>query len=479
MQDHPAVKRHARELNERFFIRYQGTLPAEFSVLEPSSSELSSSRVLDLLVIAEGLKALTGSPESQQLLADCIDAGYIRKLNKFEIDIGVAKIPTHSTDWLNMMRLTTLYQFQPSPEYKRALERHFRTQQDEDNALFEAMHQLVTGRPSRALELLRDYPLLTDNREIIHRPTRRYKLIKNRWHSETRSPIPISQRGYHYNLWKRNPFEARENPGQQPTIQLPRPRLPARLPSRRMPRTATGQTRRPRRRGPETPARRRRGRSCNARVTTSCRQAHWKRPGRSHPAPNSSSPTTISPSSAARPPATTAWNSSAGCAAKSTPAGSKPDDVVMHSTLFDGKPTSRRSCSVTASANRSRNSASCTARRTPAEPIPTATSPLTAHRASLAAHRHESDSRRTSASLPCGRRPSPFLSGPPPTCAPADPPLPSPPPESDGCLVVPAVFKTVVGMATCRGWFNSFPLRHSTRGSHFGCSRASNGVLSK
>jgi len=216
MQDHPAVKWHARALNERFFIRYKRALPAEFSVLEPSRSELSRSRVLDLLVIAEGLKALTGSSESKQLLADCIDAGYIRKLDHFEIDLGLAKIPTHSTDWLIMMRLTTLYQFQPSPEYKRGLERHFKTQQDEDNALFEAMHKLVTGKPSRALDLLNDYPLLTDNREILHQPDY-YQYIKNRWHAQTRDPIPVGQRGYHYNIWKRNPFEARENPGQSRT----------------------------------------------------------------------------------------------------------------------------------------------------------------------------------------------------------------------------------------------------------------------
>ena len=33
--------------------------------------------------------------------------------------------------------------------------------------------------------------------------------------------------------------------------------------------------------------------------------------------------------------------------------------------------------------------------------------------------------------------------------------------ESDECLVASAVFKTVVGMSPCRGWFDSFPLRHA------------------
>jgi len=216
MQDHPGVQRHARDLNHRFFKKYGRSLPAEFSELRPSRYEFSRSRVLDLLVIAEGLAALTDSPESRQLLADCMDAGYIRKLDHFEIDLGIAKIPTSSTDWLNMMRLTTLCQFQQSPEYKRALEHHFNSQQDEDNALFEAMHQLVTGKPSRALDILQDYPLITDNREIAHKPDR-FAYIKNRWHSQTRKPIPIDQRGYHHNLWKRNPFEARENEGMGPT----------------------------------------------------------------------------------------------------------------------------------------------------------------------------------------------------------------------------------------------------------------------
>jgi hypothetical protein len=35
--------------------------------------------------------------------------------------------------------------------------------------------------------------------------------------------------------------------------------------------------------------------------------------------------------------------------------------------------------------------------------------------------------------------------------------------ESDGCLVAPAVFKTVVGLLRDRGWFDSYPLRHFFR----------------
>lgn len=144
----------------------------------------------------------------------------MHKLDHCEIDIKIAKIPTHSSDWLNMMRLTTLYQFQQSPEYKRALQVHFKSQQDEDNALFEAMHQLVTNTPSRSLKLLDQYPLLTDNRQIVN-PTQSYSLIKGNWHAQTKEPIPIYKRGFHYNIWKKNPFKSIENPNQEPTINYP------------------------------------------------------------------------------------------------------------------------------------------------------------------------------------------------------------------------------------------------------------------
>ncbi len=216
MPDHPDVRWHARILNDRFFRLHRGALPAEFSVLRPSRFQLSRSRILDALVTAEALAALTGSPESKRLLADCLDAGYLRRITRLELDLGVAKIPTSSTDWLNMVRLATLCRFRPAPDYRRALEAHFRAHADEDNALFEALHQLVTGRPSRALRILEDYPLVTDDREVFHRPAR-CQLIKNRWHPLTSAPIPLAQRGFGPNIWKRNPFKARENPGRQPT----------------------------------------------------------------------------------------------------------------------------------------------------------------------------------------------------------------------------------------------------------------------
>jgi len=68
MQDHPQVQNHAHHLNHLFYNEYNCALPAEFSNLTPSKLQFSRSRVLDHLVIAEALKALTHSEESSDYL---------------------------------------------------------------------------------------------------------------------------------------------------------------------------------------------------------------------------------------------------------------------------------------------------------------------------------------------------------------------------------------------------------------------------
>ena len=106
-----------------------------------------------------------------------------------------------------MMRLATLYQFNQSPEYKKALKVHYKSQQDEDNALFEAMHQLVTNKPSKALQLLQDFPTLTTDHPITHK-TQWYSWVKNGWKKQTKTPKPYYARSSKINEWKKNPYKA-------------------------------------------------------------------------------------------------------------------------------------------------------------------------------------------------------------------------------------------------------------------------------
>ncbi len=211
MQEREDVQAHASEISAMLFEN-DLELPGTHSDLRVSKMKLSRSRVLDTLVLAEGLKKMAPSKEADALLQECIRANYLKKIRNLEIDAGIVKVPTHSSDWLFMIRLGALMNFNPSPEYKIALERHYVTQSDEDNALFEAIAQL-NGIPSQdPLEILNEYPLLNTNREILHR-TQRMVWVKNGWKHQVKEPLPVYARGTHYNVWKKNPFHARENLG--------------------------------------------------------------------------------------------------------------------------------------------------------------------------------------------------------------------------------------------------------------------------
>ena len=171
---------------------------------------MSRSRVLDTRLLAEGLDVLTDSPRPAQLVTACFDAGYMSKIQHLEIDLGIFKIPTHSSDWLFMLRLGALMNFDPKKSYKSALKRHYNSQSDEHNALFEAIAQNNGIDANDPMAILDEYPLINTNREVVHKTQRRV-WVKNDLEHQRKEALPVYARGTHYNVWKKNPFQARVN----------------------------------------------------------------------------------------------------------------------------------------------------------------------------------------------------------------------------------------------------------------------------
>jgi len=143
------------------------------------------------------------------------------------------KLPTHSSDWTNFLRLQALIQASGSPEYKRALERLFRDQKGEKNPFFNAIYLLVNPKSKKKIELeketaeyMNSFPLSLDDREIINSKRDIDKkifppLIKNSFRKESKRPLLIYQRPCESHEWRKNPFRLDDNIGSKGRIAYP------------------------------------------------------------------------------------------------------------------------------------------------------------------------------------------------------------------------------------------------------------------
>ncbi|MAE63858.1 MAG: hypothetical protein CMJ18_06255 [Phycisphaeraceae bacterium] len=228
-----AVRDHVRRIAAHFLdhdLALTGPDGAAipYSDLRPSRSRMSRSRILDALVLAESVRFILPEhdPAHQHMsehLERMVACGYLRKIQSLRFEMLSFTVPTDSTDWLNFLRLHTLCATSGRSAYVRALDRLYRSQQSERNALFIVIHRAAsTGderSAPRAAEMLATFPLDLDNREIINSRdrdvARRWfpRWVKNGWRAEARAPLPIYRRPSAKHEWKHNPFRIDGNFG--------------------------------------------------------------------------------------------------------------------------------------------------------------------------------------------------------------------------------------------------------------------------
>ena len=204
----------------QYFIRYEFKmhdakgLPIEFSNLKPRRWQLSRSRNLDFLVIAECLRGLLppNSPHQSELkrhLQEAIRVGYLQKIQTLSFHFLDIRIPTDGSDWLNMIRLKALTDISSRPEYASAFARLYRKQFKEKNPFFAILYQ-DRSQEATIQHYLDSFPLSLDNQLILPAACielkKRPPLIKHSRTVEAVTPAPIYQRPPSDNMWKNNPF---------------------------------------------------------------------------------------------------------------------------------------------------------------------------------------------------------------------------------------------------------------------------------
>ena len=191
-----------------------------YSDLQPRSVEMSRSRVLDSLVFLDAASYLTKDEAIRSELriwkARAIDFDYPYRIHFSHVELPGIKLPSHASDWLNMMRLYTLVQVNEDYDYSKALDRLYRAQDREHNALFAAM----MGDHEEAELSLAGFPVNLDNREMMNSPLPGVAekwfppMVKNKVIREGKEPLPVYRRPLSHNEWKRNPYRLDGNIGE-------------------------------------------------------------------------------------------------------------------------------------------------------------------------------------------------------------------------------------------------------------------------
>ena len=216
---HLQVVQHADYI-ATYFLKYgfemhdaQGE-PIEFSNLAPKRWQLSRSRNLDFLVIAESLRALLPieSPHQVELerhIQEAIRVGYLKKIQRLSFQFLDIRIPTDGSDWLNMIRLYTLVKISERKEYKSAFDRLYKKQKKEKNPFFAILYKDRTQQ-AEIRHYLASFPLTLNNQLILPSDAvelkQRSPFIKHSRKVEATVPQPLYQRPSTDNMWKNNPF---------------------------------------------------------------------------------------------------------------------------------------------------------------------------------------------------------------------------------------------------------------------------------
>lgn len=249
--DDPQLKKAIRDqisatgnyfLQHNLVLRDQTGRRVPHSNITPSPFQFSPSRCLDGLVLVESVLAILRESRTDCDLVEemkkqrrkMFHSGYLGKIQNLQFSFLTLMVPTHSTDWVNFVRLCTLTEATDREDYETALHNLFRSQTHEHNPQFLIIYLSRnpdwSSRPDRFKEDIHTYlgsfPLSLNNHEIINTKDRiDQKLfppfVKDSWRAEATVPLPIYRRPLSYNEWKRNPFRLDGNFHKQGKVLYP------------------------------------------------------------------------------------------------------------------------------------------------------------------------------------------------------------------------------------------------------------------
>ena len=192
----------------------------KYSDLSPSGFSLQSNRKQLLLVLTDLALHISWSSEfhleMSELRHQLTKLGYEESIQRMHIKILNLEFPTHSSSWLNLMNSYLGFIIEKKSYYKTAYCRLFRNYKDENNLLFELMHNIVHSKYLTKDKLiaieesLNNFPSNPANVEIINSPLMDHGInssapfVKLKRELETESPLPIHHRPMRSFEWKLN-----------------------------------------------------------------------------------------------------------------------------------------------------------------------------------------------------------------------------------------------------------------------------------
>jgi hypothetical protein len=222
----PKIKEHCTLIMD-YFVKN------DFKIIDHKGEEVkhsdlrdnSLSRQLDALVILETGLSIIDKEDTRQALAKQLKEWEDYKTPRFlELDLWVYRVPTHSSDYLIMMRLYILNLVNPDDkDYRKLLKRHYEIQQREHNPFFNAIYASVFGTGDVDLAkhkyYMDSFPTDLSRWETINSRNKDIKrkfiapIIKNKAVAEAKEPLPIYKRPTNGIEWKRNPYRMDGNFG--------------------------------------------------------------------------------------------------------------------------------------------------------------------------------------------------------------------------------------------------------------------------
>ena len=217
-------------LENDFVLKNEKGEIMRYSDLSPKSFTFKKNRQLDLLLILEsGLVILdeTGfnMEDFRSKKKELLDRyKYYQSIQRLHLKIGIFEFPSHSSDWLNFLKLHALISLTDEENYKNAFMNLYKSQQREENPLFQAMYldikEDISPEEKELVEkssnyYLSTFPLNLSNAEIINSHNKdiqkKIRFIKLKKVVEAETPLPIFMRPLKGHEWKRNAFRLNGN----------------------------------------------------------------------------------------------------------------------------------------------------------------------------------------------------------------------------------------------------------------------------
>ncbi|HLP79517.1 MAG TPA: hypothetical protein VK158_02700 [Acidobacteriota bacterium] len=223
-----------RLAKDNFIVKNNKGKQVEYSDASPTKTFMLTSSHIESLAFATAGRYLVDkytNPGLHEKLKSVehtlrVTYGYDTRPALLKVNLGIYRVPTPSTSWLDLMKLAIIYHTTKHEKYAKHIVDLAKSYADDKNPFFITMH-LQHGNESMqekkklaqiALERLQTYPITNTSQEVINSTGASTRLIprfvKNQAEKETTQPLPIWATSGDTYQWKRNPYRIQGNIGE-------------------------------------------------------------------------------------------------------------------------------------------------------------------------------------------------------------------------------------------------------------------------